>query len=214
MDSRRRKTTTNAGRNNETGDKARVGIVDAGGVAPADGRTDSANSREAGLGNPVSVKEGRSEDAPRVDVVNSAGATGRGRECGVGRSTADATYWQDRVRRLLGREGQARFEAGVMLIAEQAARLAQIADIAQVRFVDGEEVTLVKGDLVVSQTKYDPDNARVAIAAMDAIGKRVPIFVPDKVALTNPDGTEVYDGKSIEELRAAALALAGKGNAE
>jgi hypothetical protein len=142
-------------------------------------------SRKGGCGD--SVSGGKAQKRGGVSrLENEKGVVGRddigaGESCGVPnvRSVADEsskTKWVDRVRKLLGRDGEARFEAGVEMIAGQLNDLDEIAMKAKGRYL---------------RFGGETDEGRLAIIAMDAMGKRVPIFVPDKVALTDPTGNDV-----------------------
>ena len=128
---------------------------------------------------------------------------------GQSKEAASKARWLTRVKRLLGEQGTARFEAGAEIIAAQIADLDEIKQIAKSRYKKGHAfVVKGTGEVIKDVIEYEPEEGRLAIAAMDSIGKRIPIFIPDKVALTNPEGDRPYKEMSNEELVALALKLA------
>jgi hypothetical protein len=111
---------------------------------------------------------------------------------------------------MLGEPGTVRFDAGIEIIADHLSRLEALSYVSAKRYMQGKaKEVLTRDGEIVPITEFDPDDARVSIAAMDAIGKRLPIMLPEKVALTNPEGDRPYESLSTDELLQRVKELSG-----
>ena len=153
------------------------------------------------------------EGQERSKVLVSRTGAGRSRitpRFGESRNAGEARKeLMSRVRNLLSTNDKFRFEAGVILITEQISMLSEIGNTAYDRYLNGREDEAMTRDGIVPIRRRDPDDARIAIQAMEAIGKRVPILLPEKVALTNPEGDRPYESLSTDELLQRVKELSG-----
>jgi hypothetical protein len=208
------------GSGNKESAKAGRDYLDQGGVDRDAGKGNVRAVRQARRGNSVPNGSGKApqplENAIRMDERNGAGAIESKGGAGFGGLDKDATERRiAQLRRVLGKDGTVRFEAGLEIIAGHLGRLEDIAVTSHERYKNGHPFIIKSTGVVVDGViEYETQDAQVSIAATLAEGKYLPLFVPDKVALTNPDGDESYDNASVEELKREAAKLLSKGNAE